>query len=74
MPARKMKRVSIHLPSPRAKVTTSVGIFATGSLVSLPEGEAQRLIDLGKARYTEAAEDAPVEPENVVEERKLAGK
>ncbi len=74
MPARKMKRVSIHLPSPGAKVTTSVGVFANGSVVSLPEGEAQRFIDLGKARYTEADDDAPVAPENVVEDRTLAGK
>lgn len=52
------KRVTVHMPSPGSKVFTSLGPLGNGACVTLPEGEANRFLKLGKVRLTEATEDS----------------
>ena len=66
---RKLKWVTIHLPSPGAKVFTSMGTIGNGARVQLPEAEARRFMDLGKARLTEGTEATPGDDVTVIEDR-----
>ncbi|MCK4866466.1 MAG: hypothetical protein KAT39_00345 [Alphaproteobacteria bacterium] len=69
--AKKMMRVTIHRPSPGAKVFTSMGTLGNGACVNLPEGEARRFLDLGLARLTESTADEPGAKVDIIEDRPI---